>query len=44
MIVNPHNPTGIVFSENEIKEVCEWGVHHSNYHLLFDEVYLKSIH
>lgn len=43
-LVSPHNPSGLIIDCSDIKAVCQWGIEHPEYQLLFDEVYLKSVH
>ena len=38
IIASPHNPTGVVLSEAELKEICDW-CHKHEVRLISDEIY-----
>ncbi len=38
MIASPHNPTGVVISDDELKNICEW-CDGNNVRLISDEIY-----
>jgi aspartate/methionine/tyrosine aminotransferase len=43
VIANPHNPTGKVYEDSEIIELCEWAKDHGDFNLVFDEIYNHSV-
>ena len=38
MIASPHNPTGVIISDNELKDICEW-CDKNGVRLISDEIY-----
>lgn len=43
VIANPHNPTGKVYEEAEITDLCEWVKTHPDFNVVFDEMYNHSV-
>ncbi len=43
IINSPNNPTGTVYSENELKAIAEWAVAH-NLYIISDEIYEKLVY
>ena len=42
LITNPHNPTGRIYSVEELKEIVEW-CRRRKVHLIVDEIYCMSV-
>ncbi|GMI13729.1 hypothetical protein TrVE_jg4972 [Triparma verrucosa] len=42
LITNPHNPTGRIYSVEELKEIVEW-CRRMKVHLIVDEIYCMSV-
>ena len=40
---SPSNPTGSVYTESELREICDWAVEHDIW-IISDEIYDKLIY